>query len=86
MKTIQEIKSILGSAKKELILKYNIKEIGIFGSYLRQEETDESDLDILVEFSRPIGFFKFLELEEYLQQLLGINAVQNTVKLPYWVN
>jgi predicted nucleotidyltransferase len=74
MKTIQEIKSILGSAKKELILKYNIKEIGIFGSYLRQEETDESDLDILVEFSRPIGFFKFLELEEYLQQLLGMKV------------
>jgi predicted nucleotidyltransferase len=74
MKTIQEIKSILGGAKKELILKYNIKEIGIFGSYLRQEETDESDLDILVEFSRPIGFFKFLELEEYLQQLLGMKV------------
>lgn len=48
--------------------KYQAKTIGIFGSYTRGEQTQKSDIDIIIKFSEnaPIGFFKFLELEEYL--------------------
>lgn len=49
---------------------YCVKKIGIFGSCVRGEQTRASDIDILVELERPIGFFKFLELEEYLGDIL----------------
>jgi len=38
---------------------------------VRGEAKEDSDVDILVEFEKPIGFFKFLELEEYLSDLIG---------------
>ena len=46
-------------------------EIGVFGSCVREEATGESDIDVLVEFNRSVGFFKFLELEERMSEWLG---------------
>jgi len=51
-----------------------VRQIGVFGSYLRGEEGPESDLDILVEFSKPIDIFKFMELERFLSQELNIKV------------
>ena len=53
---------------------YGIKNIGLFGSYSRGKERPDSDLDLLIEFERPIGFFKFIELEDYLTEKLGIKV------------
>lgn len=50
---------------------YHVKDIGVFGSVTHADNTSLSDIDILVEFSKPIGFFKFIELEETLSKLLG---------------
>ncbi len=69
-----EIKRLLIEHKPELRRRYKVKEIGIFGSYVRGENSETSDLDILVVFDEPIGFFEFLELEDYLSELLGINV------------
>jgi predicted nucleotidyltransferase len=72
MKTIEEIKRILKEHKEELRDRFKVKEIGVFGSYVRGEQRrKESDIDILVEFEEPIGFLEFLGLEEYLSDLLG---------------
>jgi uncharacterized protein len=71
MRDFEKIKSILSDQKEFLKKTYRIKEISIFGSVVRSEETGLSDIDILVDFSEPIGFFAFLELEEHLQQILG---------------
>lgn len=71
MKDFEKIKSVLSDQKEFLRNKYRIKDISIFGSVVRREESDISDIDILVDFSEPIGFFAFLELEEFLEQLLG---------------
>jgi uncharacterized protein len=49
---------------------YCVKEIGIFGSVARGEQTALSDVDILVEFSEPVGFFKFIDLENFLARIL----------------
>lgn len=49
---------------------YNVKNIGIFGSVVRGKNKRKSDIDILVEFSRPVGFFHFLELEDFLSKIL----------------
>ena len=70
-KSLDEIKEIIEKHKEELKEKYGVKEIGIFGSFVRGEAKEDSDVDILVEFEKPIGFFKFLELEEYLSNLIG---------------
>ena len=70
-KSLDEIKEIIKKHKDELKEKYSVKEIGIFGSFVRGEAKEDSDVDILVEFEKPIGFFKFLELEEYLSNLIG---------------
>ncbi len=50
MKTLDEIKNILKSHKGKLKERYGVKEIGIFGSYVRGEQTEKSDVDILVDF------------------------------------
>jgi Predicted nucleotidyltransferases len=71
MKTLDEIKRILNSHKEELRERYKVKEIGIFGSFVRGEQKESSDLDILVEYETVPGLLKFLELEIYLEELLG---------------
>jgi predicted nucleotidyltransferase len=69
--SLDEIKRILASHKPELAERFLVCEIGVFGSFARGEEDEGSDVDILVEFSEPVGFFTFLELEEHLRDLLG---------------
>lgn len=53
-----------------LISEYGIKRIGLFGSYARNTQTENSDIDIIAEFDKPIGL-KFVEFTEYLEDLLG---------------
>ena len=74
MKDLKQIQLILSKHKEELRRKYNVKEIGVFGSYARGEQKKSSDIDILVEFEESIGFFKFLELEEYIGKIVGVKV------------
>ena len=74
MKDLKQIQSILSKHKEELRREYDVKHIGIFGSYVRGEQKKSSDINILVEFEKPIGFLKFLELEENIGKLLGIKV------------
>ncbi len=69
--TKEEILQTLKVLKPELQTRYKVKEIGFFGSFIRGEQSKTSDIDILVEFEAPIGLFKFLEFEEYLETRLG---------------
>jgi len=70
-KMLEEIEKIVKEKKVVLTKQFKVKEIGIFGSIVRGEDEETSDVDILVEFKEPIGLFKFLELEEYLSELIG---------------
>jgi hypothetical protein len=70
MKTLREIKETLLAHKEELKQKYKIKEIKIFGSYVRNEQENRSDIDILVDFYEVPDLYKFIEIEEYLKALL----------------
>ena len=76
MKTIEEIRKILAEHKKELKEKYWIIEIGIFGSYIRDEQHITSDMDILIEFEEDakISLLEFVRIENYLCDLLGIKV------------
>lgn len=54
--------------------RFHVRSLGVFGSYIRHEEHDESDLDILVTFTENPSLLKFLALENYLSDLLGIKV------------
>ena len=73
MKTLQEIKTTLGSNKKKLLQKYPIKSLAIFGSYSRNDQDETSDVDILVEFSEIIGI-KFIDLADELEKIIGLRV------------
>ena len=57
---------ILSNNINELEESYSVKRIGIFGSIAKGKSTSKSDVDIIVEFKKPIGFFKFIDLETFL--------------------
>lgn len=74
MKTLAEIQQWLVLNKPALKAHYSVKELGIFGSYVRQEQTEASDVDVLVEFSEVPGLLKFIDLENYLSDHLGVKV------------
>lgn len=73
MKNLEQIKKIIKENKDFLREQYGVKEIGIFGSYARDEQQKVSDIDIVVEFERPIGL-KFFELADFLEKLLDVKV------------
>ena len=74
MKTLDEIKQWLINTKPSLQALYKIQELGIFGSYSREEQTETSDLDVLVVFSDPPSLMTFLRLENDLTDNLGVKV------------
>lgn len=65
---------ILRQHLPEIKEKYSVSYLGIFGSYIRGEQTINSDLDVLVEFDETPGLLKYIELEYYLSDLLGVKV------------
>jgi predicted nucleotidyltransferase len=74
MQDVDGIRRTLLRHKAELRQKFKVKSIGVFGSYVRSEQKRGSDVDVLVEFEEPIGLFEFMDLEEYLSQLLSVKV------------
>ncbi len=74
MKTLEEIEQWLVGNKSILEERYKVKELGLFGSYIRQEQTETSDVDVLVEFSETPSLLKFINLENYLSDNLGVRV------------
>lgn len=72
--TLDFLTDKLRALKPFLRTEYGVSEIGIFGSFVRGEESPESDLDILVDFERPIGLLKFVGLKLTLSELLGVKV------------
>jgi hypothetical protein len=70
VKNIDEARAILKEHKAEVVQKYRVRKIGIFGSYVRGEQNKRSDIDILVSFSGIPDVFQYMELEDYLRSLL----------------
>jgi predicted nucleotidyltransferase len=76
MKSIAQIRKQLEALKPVLEEKFRVETIGVFGSYLRGEQTKKSDIDVLVEFAKDahIGLLKYVELEIFLSEQLGIKV------------
>lgn len=69
MNNLNQIQSKLKNIHPSLIQRYPIKRLALFGSIVRNEQTPDSDIDILVEFSKPVGF-QFFELAHELENYL----------------
>lgn len=84
MKSFKELKAKLRAIKPELKKRFSVETIAMFGSYSHGAQTEKSDLDVLVTFSEPIGLYKFIEVEEFISQALGVKVdlVQKGALLP----
>jgi uncharacterized protein len=78
MNTPEELKSKIEAIKPALKACYKVETIGIFGSYSLGEQTEKSDLDILVTFSEPIGVCRFIKVEEFIKKKLGAKVDQGS--------
>ena len=71
MRNLHDIEANLKENKDLLKERFNVKEIGIFGSFVRGEQKETSDLDILVEFEGGVSLFEIVRLERFLSEILG---------------
>ena len=72
---IENIKNRLHNKKAEMQKVFYVKNIGVFGSFVRNKQTKKSDIDILVEFEKGHkDFFNYMRLKYYLEDLLGRNV------------
>ena len=64
--------------------RYKVKNVGIFGSYIRGDSNKESDVDILVEFHEPPTLLEFMALERHIGELTGmkVDLVMKTALKP----
>jgi len=74
MKSLEEIKKTIDEHKSILKEKFKINSIGICGSYVRKAEKAKSDIDILVDFYETIDLFEFVELEDFLREILNVKV------------
>lgn len=63
----QAVIDIIRNSKPVLETRYGVKRLGLFGSYVRNQQRKKSDIDLLVAFHREIDLFEFLELREFLE-------------------
>ncbi len=71
---LQKFMEILRQQRPMLAEQYNVATLELFGSYVRHEQRKDSDLDILVTFSKPPSLFKFVRLENHLSDTLGVKV------------
>jgi hypothetical protein len=76
MKSTDAVLKKIKSCMPVLTGKYNVKRVGVFGSYVRNEQKEDSDLDILVDFEpeAKFGLLRFIEMENYLSDATGIKV------------
>ncbi len=74
MSETERLLNVLRGAFPEMARRYSAKSLAVFGSYARNEQRAGSDLDVLVEFEEALGLLKFIEMENYLSDLLGVKV------------
>lgn len=72
--TLRRSVAILKKQMPELTKRYRVKSLGVFGSYVRNEQSRHSDLDILVDFTQTPNLFEFMDLEEHLERALKVKV------------
>ncbi|HQU91441.1 MAG TPA: nucleotidyltransferase family protein [Pyrinomonadaceae bacterium] len=86
MRNLGQIQQTLSARKPELASMFHVRSLAVFGSYARNEQQPDSDVDILVEFDAPVGV-EFIDLANYLEDLLQMRVdlvSRNGIKLKYF--
>jgi len=86
MTSFSQIQRTLISHKAELFDLFRVKTLAVFGSYARNEQRNDSDSDILVEFNAPVGV-EFIDLRNYLERILNLRVdlvSRNGIKPQYF--
>jgi predicted nucleotidyltransferase len=80
---LAELTALLRAHEAELAA-HGVRELAVFGSVARDQARPDSDVDLLVQFDRPVGMFAFLDLKGYLEDLLGrpVDLVTNAALKP----
>jgi len=74
MKNLDEVRTTIRQHRNVLAEKYGVAVVGIFGSYVRGEQEQQSDIDLLAEILRPISLFEIVGAEIYLSETLGVKV------------
>jgi predicted nucleotidyltransferase len=74
MKTKAEVLELLGNDIPYLKKVFHVEKIGLFGSYARGEQTEQSDLDLMIDFEKTPDFLELADLEEHLSNLVGFKV------------
>jgi predicted nucleotidyltransferase len=74
MKSFNEVLETLSKHKIELMKKYRIKEMKIFGSYAEEKQEESSDIDIIVEFEENPTFIEFVKIQNELEEILNVTV------------
>lgn len=74
MKKLDEVRTTIRQHRNVLAEKYGVAVVGIFGSYVRGEQGQQSDIDLLTEILRPISLLEIVGAEIYLSETLGIKV------------
>ena len=74
MRNLADIQATLREQMPYLREHYRVERLGICGSYVRGEQTEESDVDLLVTFSETPGLFDFVSLKHHLEDTLGLGV------------
>jgi len=77
--TVEEIRNILQDSKDYFEEKYFVEKFLLFGSYAKNKQTLNSDIDLLVKFKQPIDFFEFIDLQDYISGLFNKRIDLGTV-------
>jgi uncharacterized protein len=86
MTTLTQIQTTLSSHRAEFFERFMVKNLAVFGSYARNEQRNDSDVDILVEFNSPVGI-EFIDLGNYLERILNLRVdlvSRNGIKPQYF--
>ena len=67
---LDDFRRILKDYLPSMAAHYKVKSLGVFGSFVRGEQAEDSDFDVLVEFVEAPDIFQFMEFEQYLSDLL----------------
>lgn len=83
MTTLDDIQAVLRAQMPYLRAHYHVETIGVFGSYVRGEQTEESDVDLLVTYTKTPTLFDIAHLQHYLEDVLNVKVdlvLQNGLK------
>ena len=74
MRKLEEVIKKLREVEEEVKIKFKAEIVGVFGSYAREEQTEESDVDVIVRFHEGATLLDFTGLADYLEQKLGVKV------------